>query len=127
MIFWVVEDEELVKYERVGVCTRCGECCCDHLITFRLRVDYEGEEDEDDSSRDWSGWEGFSIFRAQGLLWYMKAERGEETRICSDLDVGGCGIWMQNDFPAVCRYWPIHPDNLEYFPNCGFSFRRGKG
>lgn len=23
----------------------------------------------------------------------------------------------------LCRYWPIHPDNLIHFPDCGFSFR----
>ncbi len=35
-----------------------------------------------------------------------------------------CSEWQKEGFRPICRYWPFHPDNLELFPNCGFSFER---
>lgn len=120
MRFWIVEDGALVEYERLGECRRCGQCCCGSLITFRLAAFTGDDVDE----FDWSDNEGFSVLEAQGLIWYMKADVDGEARTCAALEEGACTIWMQDDFPAVCRYWPVHPANLEHFPDCGFSFRK---
>jgi Fe-S-cluster containining protein len=123
MIFWIVENGKLVEYERLGECNRCGKCCNTKCISFTLGAYSEGPSDKAEDY-DWSDYEGYSIFRAQGLTWYMTVTTKEEAGICSDLDDNVCTLWMQDDFPVVCRYWPVHPDNLEHFPNCRFSFER---
>ena len=124
MKLWIVKDGKLVEYERLGECTRCGQCCCSNLITFSLGAHTEGALDDtaEVDDWDWSEYEGYSILRSQGLLWYVKATVEEEKKSCGDFEGGRCTIWMQDDFPAICRYWPIHPDNLAHFPDCGFLF-----
>lgn len=126
MKLWIVEDGELVAYERMGKCNRCGQCCCGNVITFQLGAYTEGTLDNSTEAEDgdWSNYEGFTVLRSQGLLWYMKATTEEEKRACSKFEDGACTAWMQDDFPAVCHYWPVHPDNLEHFPDCGFTFRK---
>lgn len=126
MRFWIVKDGKLVEYERMGECRRCGQCCCSKVITFALGVYTEDTLDDnmETDDKDWSGYEGFSVFRSQGLLWYIEATTKQEEKICGDFEKGACTLWMQDDFPAICRYWPVHPDNLIYFPDCGFSFRK---
>jgi len=116
----IVKDGKLVEYERLGECNRCGECCCNLRITCKVAA-FTSQDDIDEY--DWSDNEGFSVFRAQDLIWYMKATMEEEKKVCSEFEDGACTVWMQDDFPAICRYWPIHPDNLVHFPDCGFSFR----
>ena len=120
MRFWIVKDGKLVAYERQGECRRCGQCCCGRRITCKIAA-FSSSDNIDEY--DWSDNEGFSIFEAQGLIWYMKAKVWEENRICASSKKDICVIWMQDDFPAICRYWPVHPNDLEHFPDCGFSFR----
>ena len=119
MIFWIVKDGKLVEYERLGECQRCGGCCCTFLITCKIAA-FASESSIGDF--DWSDYEGFSVFYSQRLIWYMEFRVEEEKQACTDFE-GACTIWMQDDFPAICRYWPVHPDNLKHFPDCGFSFR----
>jgi hypothetical protein len=66
------------------------------------------------------------MFFAQGLWWYFKVASDDEPSPCTQLDENNkCRVWMDIDkFPAICRYWPFHPSNLEKFPQCGFSFER---
>ena len=37
-MIYIVEDGELVQYERKGKCTRCGECCCKPKLIYRLLI-----------------------------------------------------------------------------------------
>ena len=121
MRFWIVKDGKLVEYERLGECQRCGGCCCTFLITCKIAAFASKDSISD---HDWSDDEGFSVFYSQGLIWYMefRVEEAEE-RVCKSLEKDICTSWMKDEFPATCRYWPVHPDNLEHFPDCGFNFR----
>ena len=130
MIFWIVEDGELVKYERSGSCKQCGKCCRDTRITFQFKVGaivQEHSTEEDIREEDWSKLEGWSMFLAQGTWWYFgRFEICDEAgRKCPALEGDNlCTNWMEEDFRPICRYWPFGPSNIEYFPECGFSFTK---
>jgi Fe-S-cluster containining protein len=125
MEIWTVENGKLVSYLREGECNQCGECCCSHRIVFRCTANSHGEEDdsEPDNLAEWEGWH--SLF-GQGVTWWFKIDDVmEEGERCTCLTADNlCGIWKDDDFPAICRYWPFHPSNLEKFPRCGFRFQR---
>ena len=125
MRLWIVEDGKLVEYERLGKCKQCGQCCCSNTIMFQIGSYTEGTLDKSTEADegDWSDYEGFTVLRSQRLLWYMSATVKKGKGPCEDFEDGRCTIWMQDDFPAICRYWPVHPNNLEHFPDCGFSFK----
>ena len=75
---------------------------------------------------DWSGREGWSMFIAQGTWWYFgRFDITLGRTVCPGL-VGDnvCSEWQTDEFRPICRYWPFHPSNLEYFPKCGFSFEK---
>lgn len=128
MIFWTVENGELVAYERTGECRRCGACCYKHRITYTLEVDFASDPDEQESEEDfdWSCREGYSMFRAQGAWWYIKIIAMGEPHRCPYLTKDNkCSMWQDpEEFRPICRYWPFHPTNLEKFPECGFKFER---
>jgi hypothetical protein len=133
MFFWSVEDGELVGYERSGECIRCGECCgVKNTLHYKMRVTSLGSEESDANKEknpvDWSKWGGWSIFKAHGVWWWFKIVRIEEApQVCQSYDPDGCTctVWMDEEiFKPICRYWPFHPSNLEYFPQCGFRFER---
>lgn len=130
MIFWTVENGELVKLERSGKCNQCGKCCRDFKIRFTMEVggvtqDHGAEEDIQEG--DWSKREGWSMFLAQGTWWYFgnfSIDEEPEFHGCPALKDGNvCTNWQAEDFRPICRYWPFLPSNLEHFPDCGFSFQ----
>ncbi len=132
MIFWTVKDGELIKLERSGKCNQCGKCCRNYRIQFRMEVGglvHEHGEGEDKQEEDWATREGWSMFVAQGTWWYFgefliapEVFEGYHCPALKNDDV--CSEWQKEGFRPICRYWPFHPDNLELFPNCGFSFER---
>lgn len=127
--FWTVENGSLVLYKRTGECKGCGQCCCTHEIIYCLEVGFKSgrREDAGDEKFDWTSREGWSMFLAQGVWWYIKIVSVEDrpspcSRLTDDMK---CKDWQDFDeFPVICRYWPFHPSNLEKFPGCGFSFER---
>ena len=124
LIVWIVENGELVKWERTGECNGCGECCRGHEISFQ----WDGVRADQDSEGvvDYSSFEGWSSFKSHGLWWWFRVTSvvDKETQ-CGCLVNGKCEVWKDEvEFPPLCRYFPVHPDNLEHFPKCGFSFRR---
>jgi len=130
MELYIVEDGKLVEYERSGRCNGCGECCgVKNTITYQVQVafDSKGEERVGEPWEDWSAWEGYTILWAQGLWWYFKVTKVEDIPSpCrkQDQETGRCSIWKTDEWPAICRYWPFKPSDLEPFPECGFSFKR---
>jgi hypothetical protein len=127
--FWTVENGQLALYRRSGQCNQCTECCCTHEITYQLEVGFNSgkRDDENEENYDWSHREGWHIFLAQGIWWYVNIvsiERREKDKPCSALVNGKCSIWDTNDFTPLCRYWPFHPGNIEQFSRCGFSFEK---
>ncbi len=134
--FYTVENGKLIHYIRTGDCNRCGECCgIKNTITYSINTSFrdtsvDNAADRDLSSEDWSEWEGFSIFLAQGLWWYFKVidvVENETPHLCASQDgeTKLCKHWNEpEEFPAICRYWPFKQSDLEPFPNCGFEFIR---
>jgi hypothetical protein len=121
MIIWTVKNGQLQKWERLGQCNGCGACCKGWNITYEATVAVR-----DDDSDDYSGSEGWSAFKHHGVWWWMRVTgiKREET-MCECLDGNRCGVWMDEvEFPLLCRYFPVHPDNLKEFPQCGFRFER---
>ena len=131
MKLYIVEEGKLVEYERLGECNQCGECCGGkNTITYQVQVQFghHGTEDTyDPFKEDWSKWEGFTLLWAQNLWWYFKAtDYSNDPDPCEwkDPETKLCLGWKTEDWPAVCRYWPFRPSDLELFPNCGFDFRK---
>ena len=119
--FWIVEDGELVSYLRKGDCNKCGRCCCQNVIGIRLEA-FVGRAE--DGEPDYSQWEGWSYHLGQKVGWWWKLDVKDEMQEsgCSAQNSDGlCGDW-DSDLPAVCRYFPMHPRDIEKFPECGFSF-----
>jgi hypothetical protein len=127
---WIIEDGVPTLYERKGECNRCGECCCNHTIKYQI---YTGADrsDEEKEAGDWSEWEGWTAFLAQGMWWYIKVtdidddEKDTPCPLYSPEE--GCTVWQDSIyFKPICRYWPFHPKDLEHYPNCGFILERVK-
>ena len=129
-VFYLIEDGNWIKLERLGECKKCGECCGGKRIGYRCQVGLTTREvlNEEEEEGDWSNYEGWSAFYAQGVWWYFLVTdiSEEDGKICEGLDVDKtCKDWYdEKDFKPICRYWPWNPKDLEQFPECGFSFRR---
>ena len=131
MDIWIVEHGKYVLYKRTGECKRCGLCCCKNVIDTQVQLaeiqpEDKQRENDNEPDEDLSAWEGWSAFRAQALWFWIKFNVHDELReeACGALVAGKCSEWKGYDFPAVCRYWPVHPSDLAKFPECGFSFER---
>jgi len=132
--FYTVEDGKAVHYIRSGECNQCGECCgIKYQITYSINTsfgDTSADAEEDFREDDWSSWEGFTLFWAQGLWWYFKVTNvvpRETPSPCpyQDPETKLCKLWNDVDrFPAICRYWPFRESDLDQFPSCGFKFTR---
>jgi hypothetical protein len=123
----IVEDGKYVPYVRTGKCLQCGQCCCTNEIDAQVQFARCPDSTEDDGNvEDLSEWNGFSAFKAQGLWFWFKFNIHDKNRTneCGSFVDGRCTCWKDDDFPALCRYWPVHPRDLEKFPDCGFHFER---
>ena len=125
LIIWIVENGEPVKYERTGECNGCGECCIGHRIEFQFDV-ADAHSKGKEQVCDYAEKEGWSALKAHGVWWWFRineiADSGDR---CGELECGKCKVWKDDqEFPPLCRYFPVHPNNLEHFQKCGFSFRR---
>lgn len=103
---------------------KCGNCCKGKLVKYSWDVRTAGlNGDSEPPDEDWSDYEGFSIFWAQGMWWYFKLGSLGVSKCCAALKDNLCSIWMdETEFHPICRYWPFHPTCLNEFPDCGFGF-----
>jgi len=119
----IVENGELVAYERKGECNHCGQCCCKNTIAVKIAA-VSGEH-SDNGGGEISDYEGWSTFRDQGLDWWIRYDVLDEQRKgCSSLVDGLCAEYESR--PAACRYFPVNPRDVEKF-DCGFWFERLDG
>lgn len=143
--FWGVRDGKLVQYKRSGECNQCGDCCKAGIYyTSKIGSAVEQHAEQDTKSKedaDWKGYEGWAVFAAQGIWWYFDVKRPEKApegghKGCGSLteEKGPCGRtvkatcerWMDETFRPICRYWPMLPEHVEWFPFCSFTFERVK-
>jgi Fe-S-cluster containining protein len=140
-------NREPERWVRTGACRRCGACCerteRPHYLMGLLDEDVpEGGPDEaatgaeeerepaDESvgpvagpteqapvgpvsAERWNGrwtfWQATPPMPGACPMW-----RGE----------GVCAVYGQDDFPHVCRKWPMFPGEMDDYPTCGYRFRR---
>jgi hypothetical protein len=125
------------RWLRTGECVRCGACCEDHDrpdYFIGLLVDGDDGADGDDADRevssspegmggtlpsgavvaeDWDGW------------WVFWRQSGVRPGPCPQWKGDGvCAVYGADDFPHVCRKWPVLPMELENYPACGYRFVR---
>ena len=124
--FLIIENGGYVKYLREGECNLCGLCCCKNVIGVRIEACLGRNPDGYAGEVNWEAWDGYSHFQSQGMNWWVKFDVKDEMQEhgCSSLVDGKCSIWKGDEFPAVCRHFPVHPRDIEKFHECGFSFRR---
>ncbi len=128
-MLWIVKNGELVKYERTGECLQCGACCNTDGHAFEYEASItggKGSNDREESDVDWSEFEGYSVFRTQGLWWYIRVgSKIDQPHNCPQFVDGGCAIHDDRDArPAICHYWPVNPKDLH--PGCGYEFAKVK-
>jgi hypothetical protein len=57
--------------------------------------------------------------------WVFWRQSGARYGPCPKWRGGGeCAVYGEEDFPHVCRKWPVLPSEMKSYPTCGFSFRR---
>ena len=90
---------------------------------MEVHFDKEPSEEPEKWAEKWEGWH---IFFTYGTWWYFKIHSVElKDYPCKEYKHGLCQMWKhRRDFKPICRYWPFHPGNLEFFPSCGFSFEK---
>jgi hypothetical protein len=131
-VFWIVENGAYVKYIRHGSCNKCGLCCCSNEIGIKMEACMSGDSgpSRPDINRggNFDEWEGYSHHSDQRVDWWWKLDVKDKITgsVCESFDplTNLCDVWDEDDFPAVCRYFPFHPRDIEKFPDCGFSFER---
>lgn len=124
--FWIVKGGKLVPYRRLGECNRCGDCC-QVQIHVRARAWTESEKSRSlpEGVEDWADWEGWSVFRSQGLVWAMWYRKGRAKSNCEALKDGNrCKFHGRAEMRALCRYWPLNPRHLMWFPNCSYKIEK---
>ena len=122
------------RWLRTGACRRCGACCeateRPHYLMGLLDDDGSGEADGEAadvpvvdppeeaptgpvSAERWDGhwtfWQATPPMPGACPMW-----RGE----------GVCAVYGQDNFPDVCRKWPMFPGEMDGYPTCGFHFHR---
>jgi hypothetical protein len=115
------------RWIRTGECIRCGACCEDddrpHYLVGLLEDDApEGVGACSESAtgelppgpivaEDWDG------------RWVFWRQSGARHGPCPKWQGGGvCSAYGAEDFPHVCRKWPVLPSEMESYPACGFRF-----
>ena len=129
--FYVVKDGKYIKYNRIGECNKCGDCCgTKNTITYALTTTLGRaiSAPAEMTAAEMLPWEGYTTFQAQGIWWWFKVLKTElqiEEEACNaqDKETMLCKGWKDViEFPAICSYWPFKTSDLELFPRCGFSF-----
>lgn len=126
-IVWVYEGgkgETPVRYVRKGHCTRCGDCC-------RKSWGYERGSDKEYPSdtlpaKDLIGTEAIGLKVAEnwdGYWVYWQRLDAPLTLGCLAFEEPNfCNHFKKDTWPELCRKWPIIPEDLTGYPNCGFYF-----
>ena len=122
----VIENGEpaVYYYERLGQCNHCGDCCRRRIGCHGFQVTGSLSSLMDDQG-DFSQYDdGTVLIQFLGVHWLFSPCTTNETQECPHLKNERCDRWMKQLSHPLCYFWPVHPDNLSEFPNCGFSFER---
>ena len=108
-------------YSRTGKCdyNQCQAACCRFKIIQAIdrtkRAIYFSDFNNEDN---------FQIRRLNGHDCYIRS------KLCEHIEIdGGCIIHKSRRQPRVCRYFPMHPDDMMFIAVkgvCGFKFKKLK-
>lgn len=106
-IFWLVEEGALVKYERIGECKRCGQCCQEgQSIQFEVEVSTFCSDQGDGSyenTGDWSKWGGILSFVTMGCGGISRRGRRERgKRVSLSLSGAAFAQYLAIPFAGLC-------------------------
>jgi hypothetical protein len=121
---WDYDTKQVVRFRRTGQCNRCGECCR-KCVSFRVVFgsDQPVEPARDggettDATGTWYEVEGTTPRRFFG---HFKVTNGE-TCCALKKDNGRVSCGDYDDRHNLCTDWPLAPELVEAFPNCGYFF-----
>ena len=142
-ISWNYDNNTATEWLRTVACNHCGECCLvmiyiadleDLVVTTdrdceKVFLEEKSESKEEESDFDvrdgCNGTNGLGVWyeydNGQRRFWKVKIDHNTpvvcfaafleaEYKDCSD----GKGL--------ICTAWPLHPDQVECFDNCSYSF-----
>lgn len=85
------------KYQLVGECNHCGECCSRGTMLY-------------------------SLDERTGELRFVGVS--EDNKPCRMLQCDGtCKLLMRGVMPEVCKMFPSFPEEIENLPNCGLKWK----
>ena len=114
-IDWDYENEIAIRYERLGECNQCGDCC---LKTIHLRMVDGDKWTHGGSTTDGEGrWSEIETEKRDFVKFFTN---GDEPSLCLKLINNLCSV--NGDKPWCCAVWPTAPADIETFPNCSYSF-----
>lgn len=126
-------DEDPEYWEREGVCFGCGECCR-RAGELRYRIQREEGHENPNPDEILEGeegqWEQGSPIIAEDWdgywVWWQRMDpRPNHPDGCNQYtDEGKCELWGIEEFPELCRKWPLFPGEMDKFSECGFQFLR---
>ena len=131
-ISWTEETPEV--WIRTGECTRCGQCCEQHhLFNYYATGDKSNENAPPLPKNAPVAPHGFKIgvpiaqehWEGYWRYW-QRQDRILEDKACEAFVDGLCTLHEleEGGKPEICRKWPIMPNDIEPFPECGFSFEK---
>lgn len=124
---WVVRGGKLVSLTRHGECLGCGECC----TKFNYKCARTGAREkwsEDEEKADWSEWEGWAVENWDGKwIWWGPFEiiPLDKPKCKTFESPNRCLKFEQDNWPEICRKFPLRPEDLAGLDNCGFYFEEG--
>ena len=129
-VVWVYEDGKRppTPYTRRGYCTRCGDCCRKSW-SYRRKCDANDKDarpadcpsDKKLEAADLAGftvvenWDGYWV-------WWRRLDVPQALGCLAFEEPNVCKRFGEDGWPELCRKWPIIPEDLTGYPNCGFYF-----
>lgn len=127
-VVWVYEsgeDESPIGYVRKGRCNGCGVCCRDRhqygyhseaapgSLPFRAPRGTKGAARAGPLVAE--NWDGHWVY------WSLLAvPAGVDCPAFDDID--RCSVFETDEWPEICRKFPMLPYEMSDYPNCGFHF-----
>ncbi len=119
---WDEKKKICYGYVRSGKCKNCGDCCNAHIV-YRVAGEDSMQDRRNGGSAKTPGLGIWSEVNKEDDRIYFSTIKIEinTDKPCSLLGEDNlCKV--HDEKKAMCAEWPFNPSDLEFFPNCGYSF-----
>lgn len=129
---WDEKKEICTGYIRVGECKKCGVFCHSHIV-YRVAGEVAMQDRKNGGIKITDGigiWAEINsedertFFETQKIV-IDAHKKGLKDYPCRQLTDDNLCIKYDNRKP-ICTEWPFDPSDLDYFPNCGYSFEESR-